>query len=143
MRIIGFAFGVIALALIPDAVTGQANAESQTTAAGVYTEDQANAGGDLYAGLCTGCHTMSEHTGVTFNKSWLGMPVSELFTYLTERMPEDAPGILSPSEYAQVVAYLLEINGMPAGSTELPSDNDALRQIRIDTVAVSGSTHRR
>jgi mono/diheme cytochrome c family protein len=139
MRFEGWAFCIAALTAFPvGAAAVQAETEAQrTTAAGVFTEAQAKAGGDLYAGLCTGCHTMSSHTGVTFRKSWLGMPVSELFIYLSQSMPEDAPGSLSAKEYAQVVAYLLEMNGMPTGSIELPAEEGALRAIRIDTVAAS------
>jgi hypothetical protein len=49
-------------------------------------------------------------------------------------MPEDAPGSLSADEYVRVIAYLLEMNDMPAGTTDLPVDEAALRLIRIDTV---------
>ena len=144
MRLEGWAFCIAALTAFPvGAAAVQAETDApRTTAAGVFTEAQSKAGGDLYAGLCTGCHTMSSHTGVTFRKSWLGMPVSELFIYLSQSMPEDAPGSLSAKEYAQVVAYLLEMNGMPTGSTELPADEGALRAIRIDTVAARSTGKR-
>lgn len=135
MRFHGWMMCVAGLAMLPGgAAAVQSDATPRTTAAGVFTEAQAKAGADLYAGICTGCHTSSSHTGVTFRKSWLGMPVSELFIYLSQSMPEDAPGSLSAKEYVQVVAYLLEMNGMPAGSSELPTDEGALREIRIDTV---------
>jgi mono/diheme cytochrome c family protein len=120
--------------------TDSAVAVPQTTAAGVYTREQARAGEDLYAGICTGCHTVSSHIGLDFQKSWLGMPVSELMIYLQEYMPEDAPGMLTAEEYIQVIAYLFQVNDMPAGETALPADLDVLRGIRIDTVATDTSS---
>ena len=35
-------------------------------------------------------------------------------------------------EDAQVVAYLLKLNGQPAGSAELPSDSLVLKTIRFE-----------
>lgn len=141
---------IVMVALLPGGVaavqsdttmvrTDSTSATPTTTAGGVYTEEQARAGEDTYASICTGCHTISEHTGLNFDKSWLGAPVSELLIYLQEYMPDDAPGILTPEEYIQVVAYIFEMNRMPSGETALPVDLDVLREIRIDTVATSGS----
>jgi hypothetical protein len=47
-------------------------------------------------------------------------------------MPKNDPASLTPGEYAQVVAYLLKINDVPAGESELPADSDALKKIRIE-----------
>ena len=104
----------------------------RTTLAGVYTREQANAGRDVYAGLCQSCHTTASHTGVIFANLWVGRQLSELFSFVSEKMPKNAPGSLTPEEYAQVVAQLLRLNGMPAGSDELPADTVALKQIRIE-----------
>jgi hypothetical protein len=46
-------------------------------------------------------------------------------------MPRGAPGSLSRPEYADVVAYLLALNGVPPGTTDLPATNAALAQIRV------------
>jgi mono/diheme cytochrome c family protein len=105
----------------------------RSTAAGVFTTAQAKRGEDTYANLCTGCHTASSHTGDAFVTGWAGRPVADLFNYLTESMPKSDPGTLTPAEYSAVVAYLLRLNGMPAGREELPSDAKALEKIRIDS----------
>jgi hypothetical protein len=47
-------------------------------------------------------------------------------------MPKSAPGTLTRREYTQVTAYLLKMNGMPAGAGELPADSMALTRIRIE-----------
>jgi hypothetical protein len=48
-------------------------------------------------------------------------------------MPQDNPGGLRRQEYADVLAYLFELNGLPAGDTALPADDCGLRRIRIAT----------
>lgn len=98
----------------------------------MYTASQANRGRDLYALQCRSCHTPESHTGPIFDTWWGGKLVSDLFEYVQERMPKNEPGILSPQEYADVIAYLLRMNRMPVGDEELPSDVERLRSIRIE-----------
>jgi len=50
-------------------------------------------------------------------------------------MPKTDPGSLTDEEYAELVAYLMRINGMPTGSNPLAADSAALHRIRIDSVA--------
>ena len=38
-------------------------------------------------------------------------------------MPEDAPGSLSENEVLDIVAYVLQTNGFPAGDKAIPSAN--------------------
>jgi S-disulfanyl-L-cysteine oxidoreductase SoxD len=112
-------------------------APARSTRAGVYTAEQANRGRDIYAGMCQACHPATSHTGVTFKNSWGGRPLSDLFGFIRERMPKNEPGSLAAEEYADVLAYLLKLNAMPAGDRELPPDSLILKRIRIDTGAVS------
>jgi hypothetical protein len=48
-------------------------------------------------------------------------------------MPKNNPGSLTPEEYADVTAYILQLNGLPTGDEELPGDQAAARRIRIET----------
>ena len=89
-------------------------------------------GEDVYAGMCTGCHTTASHTGDVFSNAWAGRPLSELYVFIKGAMPKNEPGSLAPEEYAAIVAYLLKLNGMPAGKEKLPADSAALDRIRID-----------
>ena len=41
------------------------------------------------------------------------------------------PGSLSDDEYKRVTAYILKLNGFPAGADPLPADTSALKLIRI------------
>jgi mono/diheme cytochrome c family protein len=105
---------------------------------GVYTAEQATRGKDVYAGMCLSCHAgMGNHTGPVFRARWGGHDVQELYGFISENMPKNDPGSLSPDEYASVVAYLLQLNGMPAGPTPLPSDTVALKTMTIDTTATT------
>ena len=102
-----------------------------TTLSGVYTTEQASRGKEVYAGYCINCHTAASHTGATFRKWWAGRRMSELFEFVSGRMPKNEPGSLAPEEYADVIAYLMKMNVMPPGKEELPADAEELRKIRI------------
>src|SRR6476659_5199714 len=101
-------------------------ASARSTASGVYTDEQATRGRDTYAMQCKSCHTPASHTGATFASWWDRKPLSELYQFVTTRMPKNEPGSLAPEEYIEVVAYLLKLNEMPAGNDELPADSVAL-----------------
>ena len=107
--------------------------DSVTTRKGVYTEEQASRGRDIYAGNCRSCHSPETHTGATFDAIWNKRSLAELFGFIRERMPKNAPGSLSDQEYADVLAYLLKMNRMPAGQSELPPDSASMKSIRIQT----------
>ncbi len=70
--------------------------------------------------------------GVTFMNIWNGRTASDLFQMMKNTMPPDAPGKLGRREYVDVVAYTFKSNGFPAGQTELKSEIEALRKIRIE-----------
>ncbi len=126
----------------PDPASAQAAAQAaaqatvqkttKSTLAGVYTLQQAAAGKEVFVGACTGCHTSASHTGAIFLSHWAGRPLSELYGFVSQRMPKATPGSLSEDEYVFVVAYVLKINGMPAGNTELSGDPELLNTIRFD-----------
>lgn len=151
LNIVGFAggpqeagFGLplilsTAIALITlagSAVHGRQTAETtRSTMGGVYTADQAARGEQTYMTICVSCHPPATYTGETFRTSWGSRPLSELFTAITEKMPKNDPGSLTADEYAEVVAYLLQMNGIPAGKADLPGDVEALKTIRVETPA--------
>ena len=102
-----------------------------TTATGVYTSGQASRGEQVYYSICVSCHPKGTYTAPTFREKWNGHLLSELFTFISTQMPKEQPGTLEPDDYADVLAYLLKINGAPAGKSELPPDVKALKWIRI------------
>jgi len=106
-------------------------ADSLTTRKGVFSAEQAQRGRDVYLGNCRSCHTPETHTGATFNATWNGRPLAQLYSFIRERMPKNDPGTLSDEEYADVLAYLLALNRMPAGRSELAPDSTAMKTVRI------------
>jgi S-disulfanyl-L-cysteine oxidoreductase SoxD len=112
--------------------TKQANKPiTPTTRTGVYNAEQAVRGTDVYLGYCKSCHTPETHAGATFRATWNGKQLADLYAYMSQKMPKNDPGSLSAQEYTDVIAYLLKLNRMPAGKTELPADSTALSTIRI------------
>jgi mono/diheme cytochrome c family protein len=102
-----------------------------TTKDRVYSTAQAAKGEQTYMSTCVSCHPPATYKGAVFN-NWQGRSVGELLDFLMEKMPKNDPGSLSAKEYAQVIAFLLKLNGNPAGPTELSSNVAALYKITIN-----------
>jgi sarcosine oxidase len=98
---------------------------------GVYSQAQASRGAETYRKHCSACHASADHSGEAFQTTWGGRSAAELFDYLRTTMPNDNPGRLSRGQYTEIVAYLLQLNGMPAGPRSLSSETTRLEQIRI------------
>ena len=57
--------------------------------------------------------------------------MAQLFDYVRESMPADAPGTLSKEDTAAVLAYILKLNKMPEGKQDLSTDHDQLNRIQV------------
>jgi polar amino acid transport system substrate-binding protein len=134
MRWVGATVIAFAAAALSHPVRAQSSTPqpSRSTASGVYTEEQAMRGRDTYQMQCKSCHTPASHTGATFASWWERKPLSDLYQFVTTRMPKNEPGSLQPDEYVDLIAYLLKLNDLPSGSEPLPADSVALKKIRID-----------
>jgi mono/diheme cytochrome c family protein len=122
------------LALATLAAPGtRADAQSRSTMAGVYTPDQATKGREVFNSNCLGCHTTATHQGPAFQNKWFGRPLFDLYDYLSQAMPKAAPGSLTEDEYVWVTAYILRLNGMPPGRTELNPEPAWLKSVRVDS----------
>ena len=98
---------------------------------GFFTEGQAGEGRELYTAECVLCHAPREFSGNVFQRRWLTPPVSGIFSHILNTMPQDAPGSLSPTQVASIVAYILQMNGQPAGPEPLPAEIERLARIRV------------
>ncbi len=134
---------LLCIIALPGAMAGQSPSSGRTTRAGVYTPGQAARGGETYAMSCASCHTPASHAGAVFAARWHGRTLAELYEYIRGSMPKSDPGTLTAREYLQVLAYLLQMNGMPGGPDELPADTTALAKIRIDLPAARDTTRKR
>jgi mono/diheme cytochrome c family protein len=123
---------VLALAIAQQGTAQTSAASTRSTMMGVYTAAQARRGEDTYMSICVACHPSGTYSTAAFKATWAGRPLSDLFGLISETMPKIDPGSLTPQEYAQVVAYILKVNDVPPGKTELPADGDRMKQIRIE-----------
>ena len=110
---------------------GAAAQSGGTVADGVFTSDQVTRGEQTFRDVCSACHDTVEFSGGRFRLTWVGLTAGDLFDTISTLMPEGDPGSLSPARYAAVVAYLLELNGYPAGETPLPTSLSALQALEI------------
>lgn len=110
----------------------QEDADERSVLEGVYTAEQASRGEDIYNQECALCHGPNEFANPGFIRSWSNRTVDHLFNLISSTMPQDGPGRLAPDEYAAVISYFFEINGLPDGEDELPADDEALQRIRIE-----------
>ena len=109
-----------------------AGAQSGASVAdGVFTEAQASRGEATFRRVCSACHDTGEFSGGRFRLTWVGQSAGDLFDTIATLMPEGDPGSLTPAQYAAVVAYLLQVNGYPAGESDLPTSLSALRAMEI------------
>jgi mono/diheme cytochrome c family protein len=112
---------------------------ARTTNDTLFTVEQAKRGEALYAERCASCHGQSlggveaapALAGPGFAASWTGSPLADFFERIRVTMPQDKPGSLGRQQTADIVAFILGYNKAPAGTTELPSDPDALKAITI------------
>lgn len=113
------------------AQAGASGAAGDSVLDGVFTADQASRGEATFKRVCSACHDTGEFSGGRFRLTWVGQTTGDLFDAISTLMPEGDPGSLSPAEYAAVVAYLLSVNGYPAGEAQLPANLSALREMEI------------
>ncbi len=117
-----------AAAPIADAPVAAAEASVESA---FYTTRQASRGNGLFRDNCVSCHASSEFAGSSFERRWRNRSVADIYEFLLYSMPDDNPGGLPEQTYADIVAYMLELNDFPAGDAELPTSMDALLQMKM------------
>ena len=120
----------------------QASQASETRSVwdGVFTEEQAKRGEEMYRKECASCHGdtlvggggAAPLTGGTFLSNWNGLTVGDLFDRIRKTMPQGSPGKLTRQQDADILAYLLSFNKFPAGKTELQKQVEFLKEIRFE-----------
>lgn len=114
-----------------DAAEADEAAAAANTTQGVFSEEQATRGEDVFWNICAECH-FEEDFGGPFIQSWVGASVKDLVDEIVATMPEDNPGGLPSEQYVDVVAYMFKINGMPTGEDELTAENLDAVDIEVD-----------
>lgn len=99
---------------------------------GVYTAAQADRGDATQASECSACHNPADWAAGRILGGWNNRPIVELIRHIQSTMPLDSPGRLTYQQYTDIMAFMLELNNIPAGQTELPADADAQQQILVE-----------
>ncbi len=123
---------LVAAIVIVFAVGVGRSQDMKSVKAGVYTSEQADRGVALFKKKCASCHAPNRFTDDLFYTSFAGKPMWEMFDVISDTMPEEDPGGMKPEEYADVIAYLLKLNGFPTGATDLPTSKEALSLILME-----------
>jgi S-disulfanyl-L-cysteine oxidoreductase SoxD len=131
---------ILSIALLSLWTAGVAAQAERSVKDGVYTEEQAKRGEQVYAETCANCH--GEHmegadmspslVGGTFSSNWNTLTVGDYYDRVRTTMPMDRPGTLSPQQIADVIAFILKSNQYAAGKTELPNLVAPLKTIKIE-----------
>lgn len=92
----------------------------------LYTAAQATAGTAIYSQNCAMCHGADLKgsagpalLGQAFAAPGNNYTVGAIFSEVAEQMPAGQPGSLTQAQYEDVMAYILQKNGYPAGSAAL------------------------
>lgn len=114
-------------------------AQSKSVNDGVFSDAQATRGEAAYKKDCSSCHGdglagdgfAPGLAGSEFLSNWNGTSVGDLFDRVRISMPPSNPGGVTSQTKADILAYVFKSNKYPAGTSELASSVDALKDISI------------
>lgn len=136
-RFVGFGLALVTLA----AATPVAGQNAPGVLSGAYTNAQADRGFTKFMQTCSRCHGADMQgleapalAGAAFMSRWQGKYVGDLFEHTLDFMPADDPKSLDAATVADLMAYVLQFNGYPAGDVDLPADPGALAGLRLESL---------
>jgi mono/diheme cytochrome c family protein len=126
--VVGLVMAVLACASLGRGTASAAQGKTQWD--GVYTDAQAARGSAVYEKSCSSCHGAGLEgkdqapslSGAEFGAAWNELTLKDLFERMSKTMPQGAPGSLPPEQYADVLSFVLQKNGAPAGAAELSKE---------------------
>ncbi|MDP2286379.1 MAG: hypothetical protein Q8L06_19755, partial [Pseudohongiella sp.] len=68
----------------------------------------AERGATLFQSECARCHVQAD-IEMRISMNWLGKPANELHQKIMSTMPAETPGSLSPDQYLDLTAYVLQM----------------------------------
>ncbi|HYN10408.1 MAG TPA: cytochrome c [Vicinamibacterales bacterium] len=107
---------------------------TRTTRDKVYSKEQAAKGAAQFGTVCAACHDPAKKTPdktpgpplvgkeSMFVGNWKDHTIGEIYTTILTTMPNDGSVVLTESDTADLVAYLLQANGYPEGPDPLKFD---------------------
>ena len=137
-RIVMLCGGVLAAGVFYGGLRVQAAASQP--AAGLYSAVQTKRGGELFekqqCGMCHGDDLAGKDiapplSGKDFLAKYADQSILVLFDKVQKTMPATKPGSLTPTQTADVLAYVLSVNKYAAGDAELPAERDKVKEIQM------------
>jgi len=112
--------------------------------AGPFTAAQVTSGQQQFDANCAPCHLADLSgtndapalAGAPFMGAWGKRTTAQLYSKIATTMPAGAGGSLSPQQYTDIVAYILDRNGAHAGGTAFTPGT----AVQIDTIASGRAT---
>ncbi len=111
--------------------TPEAAAADPPASTGFYSVAQAERGLRVFRDVCSECHYPNEFRGDDFEWDWRRQTVWDLYRSMTRTMPENDPGGLPDRTYADVIAYILQINEYASGNAELVPERATMDSIPL------------
>jgi mono/diheme cytochrome c family protein len=106
----------------------------------LYTAAQAGAGAAVFAQQCATCHGANLEgvagpalKGPVFRQmaAAQNLNAQSLLTVISQSMPQDNPGSLTPAQYSALAAFILQQSGYPAGAAELSATTPNLKDLNL------------
>lgn len=113
---------------------------ARSTSSGVFTAEQAKNGERVFQAKCAACHGEDLHstdpeapdlTDGAFKFGWQGKTIANRFEEIRSTMPYGNARGLDDQTYIDIVAYILQFNGIPSGTQKLEPDARVLEQIVV------------
>jgi hypothetical protein len=130
---------VTIVVIVAAGTSGVARQGRRTVWDGIYNEEQALRGKQLYGGNCSVCHGTGLEggdeapmlKGDSFIFRWTDSSIDDMVTAISTSMPANAPGSLAAQQYVDIAMYLLSENKFPVGKEEIKADAALLKAIAI------------
>ena len=128
------------LLLLGMSITHAQQTGVKSTVSGVFTAEQAKNGERAFQAKCATCHGADLHstdaeapdlTEGAFKFGWQGKTIANRFEQIRSSMPLGNARGLDDQTYIDIVAYILQFNGIPAGNQKLEPDDRVLEQIVV------------
>ena len=104
----------------------------------LFTSAQADSGKIKFLTYCAMCHgpTLLGRSGPALRGPNFASPkadfhVSDVFGIVANNMPATAPGTLAHDDYVDIMAFLLQQNGYPAGNKTLTFDDATKSKVKL------------
>ena len=116
----------------------------QSSAASVFTTEQAAAGKAEFLKTCAACHMpdlsgnneVPQLAGVSFRTAWSDRTTKDLLDYMSANMPPGGSS-LTAETYVSIAAFVLESNGAVAGQEKLTASTAVVIGSLIPTRSAS------